>query len=93
MAARSLGISPDPIIATNQLIGLLDEYGHQHNWRRIGVIDCGERWPCSTPVWASTPRWWPLSRPSARRGSRSHRCGIGAWRCPPQWPTPAVSPP
>ncbi|BBU23871.1 diacylglycerol/lipid kinase family protein [Mycobacterium xenopi] len=44
VAARSLGISPDPIIATNQLIGLLDEYGHQHNWRRIGVIDCGERW-------------------------------------------------
>ncbi|MFC5331909.1 diacylglycerol/lipid kinase family protein [Mycobacterium branderi] len=42
--ARSLGISPDPINATNQLIGLLDQYGHQQNWRRIGVIDCGERW-------------------------------------------------
>lgn len=42
--ARSLGISPDPINATNQLIELLDQYGHQQNWRRIGVIDCGERW-------------------------------------------------
>ncbi|MGH3968354.1 MAG: diacylglycerol/lipid kinase family protein [Mycobacterium sp.] len=42
--ARSLGIQPDPISATNQLIGLLDQYGHQQNWRRIGVIDCGERW-------------------------------------------------
>ncbi|OBI40325.1 diacylglycerol kinase [Mycobacterium kyorinense] len=42
--ARSLGIYPDPIDATNQLIGLLDQYGHQPNWRRIGVIDCGERW-------------------------------------------------
>jgi diacylglycerol kinase family enzyme len=42
--ARQLGISPDPIVATNQLIGLLDKYGHRQNWRRIGVIDCGERW-------------------------------------------------
>ena len=42
--ARQLGISPDPIVATNQLIGLLDKYGHQQKWRRIGVIDCGERW-------------------------------------------------
>src|SRR5579875_1206072 len=44
VAARSLGISPDPITATNQLIGLLDEYEHQQNWRRIGLMDCGERW-------------------------------------------------
>jgi diacylglycerol kinase family enzyme len=42
--ARSLGISPGPIDATNQLIDLLDEYGEQRNWRRIGLIDCGERW-------------------------------------------------
>lgn len=42
--ARSLGISPDPVVATNQLIDLLDQYGHQPNWRRIGMIDCGERW-------------------------------------------------
>ena len=42
--ARSLGIPPDPISATNQLIELLDQYGHQQDWRRIGVIDCGERW-------------------------------------------------
>jgi diacylglycerol kinase family enzyme len=42
--ARSLGISPDPTDATNQLIELLDKHGHQQNWRRIGLIDCGERW-------------------------------------------------
>ncbi|MBO0864820.1 MAG: diacylglycerol kinase family lipid kinase, partial [Mycobacterium sp.] len=42
--ARSLGIPPGPIDATNQLIGLLDRYGHQQKWRRIGLIDCGERW-------------------------------------------------
>lgn len=42
--ARSLGISPDPIEATNLLIDLLDQYGHERKWRRIGVIDCGERW-------------------------------------------------
>jgi diacylglycerol kinase family enzyme len=42
--ARALGISSDPIVATNQLLGLLDQYGHQQNWRRISLIDCGERW-------------------------------------------------
>jgi diacylglycerol kinase family enzyme len=42
--ARSLGIPPGPIDATNQLIWLLDKYGHQQNWRRIGLIDCGEQW-------------------------------------------------
>ncbi|MGH3551433.1 MAG: diacylglycerol/lipid kinase family protein [Mycobacterium sp.] len=44
VVARSLGIPPDPIDATNQLIWLLDKYGHQQNWRRIGLIDCGEQW-------------------------------------------------
>lgn len=42
--ARSLGISTDPIVATNQLIDLLDRHGHKNNWRRIGLIDCGEHW-------------------------------------------------
>jgi diacylglycerol kinase family enzyme len=42
--ARSLGISRDPIAATNQLIQLLDDYGRHPQWRRIGLIDCGERW-------------------------------------------------
>jgi diacylglycerol kinase family enzyme len=42
--ARSLGIPPGPIDATNQLIWLLDQYGHEQKWRRIGLIDCGERW-------------------------------------------------
>ena len=44
VAARSLGIPPGPIDATNQLIGLLDKYGPQKQWRRIGLIDCGEQW-------------------------------------------------
>src|ERR1700679_3459019 len=42
--ARSLGISRDPVAATNQLIQLLDDYRRHHTWRRIGLIDCGERW-------------------------------------------------
>ena len=42
--ARSLGISPDPIEATNQLIDLLGEYRRSRSWRRIGLMDCGERW-------------------------------------------------
>lgn len=42
--ARSLGIPPGPIDATNQLIWLIDKYGQDQRWRRIGLIDCGERW-------------------------------------------------
>ncbi|WP_066908332.1 diacylglycerol/lipid kinase family protein [Mycobacterium interjectum] len=42
--ARSLGISPDPVAATNQLIQLLDDYRRHPAWRRISLIDCGERW-------------------------------------------------
>jgi diacylglycerol kinase family enzyme len=42
--ARALGISPDPIEATNQLIDLLGEHGKTKSWRRIGLMDCGERW-------------------------------------------------
>ncbi|MET0899866.1 MAG: diacylglycerol kinase family protein [Mycobacterium sp.] len=42
--ARSLGISQDPIDATNQLIDLLTEYRRTRTWRRIGLMDCGERW-------------------------------------------------
>ncbi|BBX65719.1 diacylglycerol kinase [Mycobacterium saskatchewanense] len=42
--ARSLGISTDPVAATNQLIQLIDDYGRHQAWRRIGLIDCGERW-------------------------------------------------
>jgi diacylglycerol kinase family enzyme len=42
--ARSLGIAPDPVAATNQLIQLLDDYGHHRTWRRISLIDCGEQW-------------------------------------------------
>jgi diacylglycerol kinase family enzyme len=42
--ARSLGISRDPVAATNQLIQLLDDYRRHQTWRRIGLIDCGEQW-------------------------------------------------
>jgi diacylglycerol kinase family enzyme len=42
--ARALGISPDPIEATNQLIDLLTDYRRRRSWRRIGLMDCGERW-------------------------------------------------
>ena len=42
--ARALGISPDPIEATNQLVDLLTEYRRRRRWRRIGLMDCGERW-------------------------------------------------
>ena len=42
--ARSLGIPPGPIDATNQLILLLDRYAQEKKWRRIGLIDCGEHW-------------------------------------------------
>jgi diacylglycerol kinase family enzyme len=42
--ARSLGIPPDPVDATNMLIELINGYRHLKDWRRIGLIDCGERW-------------------------------------------------
>jgi diacylglycerol kinase family enzyme len=44
--ARALGISPDPIEATNQLIDLLG--ARSGTWRRIGLMDCGERWAVFT---------------------------------------------
>jgi diacylglycerol kinase family enzyme len=44
VTARSLGIPPGPIDATNQLIWLLDKFGAEKKWRRIGLIDCGEQW-------------------------------------------------
>lgn len=46
--ARALGISSDPIEATNQLIDLLGEYQQTKSWRRIGLMDCGERWAVFT---------------------------------------------
>jgi diacylglycerol kinase family enzyme len=42
--ARALGISTDPIVATNQLVDLLSVYRRGKSWRRIGLMDCGERW-------------------------------------------------
>src|SRR4029079_13988000 len=42
--ARALGISPDPIEATKQLVDLLSAHGRRKSWRRIGLMDCGERW-------------------------------------------------
>jgi diacylglycerol kinase family enzyme len=46
--ARALGISPDPIEATNQLVDLLSTNRRSRSWRRIGLIDCGERWAVFT---------------------------------------------
>ncbi len=46
--ARALGISPDPIEATNQLVDLLSEHRYRKSWRRIGLMDCGERWAVFT---------------------------------------------
>jgi diacylglycerol kinase family enzyme len=46
--ARALGISPDPIEATNQLVDLLSDYRRRKSWRRIGLMDCGERWAVFT---------------------------------------------
>jgi diacylglycerol kinase family enzyme len=42
--ARSLGISKDPVAATNQLIQLLDDYSRHQTWRRISLIDCGDQY-------------------------------------------------
>lgn len=46
--ARALGISPDPIEATNQLVDVLGAYRREGRWRRIGLMDCGERWAVFT---------------------------------------------
>ena len=46
--ARALGISPDPVDATNQLIDLLSARRSGAAWRRIGLMDCGERWAVFT---------------------------------------------
>jgi diacylglycerol kinase family enzyme len=42
--ARSLGIPQDPTMATNLLIDLLSDYQRNRTWRRISLMDCGERW-------------------------------------------------
>lgn len=42
--ARSLGIPADPVEATNMLVDLLDAHTAGQQWRRIGLMDCGERW-------------------------------------------------
>ena len=46
--ARALGISPDPIEATNQLIDLLGAHRTGDRWRTIGLMDCAERWAVFT---------------------------------------------
>jgi diacylglycerol kinase family enzyme len=46
--ARALGISSDPIEATNQLIDVLGDYRRGVPLRRIGLMDCGERWAVFT---------------------------------------------
>jgi diacylglycerol kinase family enzyme len=46
--ARALGISADPIEATNQLIDLIGAHRDGVPWRRIGLMDCGERYAVFT---------------------------------------------
>ena len=46
--ARALGISPDPIVATNQLVDLLSARRNGAPWRKIALMDCGERWAVFT---------------------------------------------
>ena len=46
--ARALGISSDPIEATNQLIDLLGSHRPGSGWRLIGLMDCVERWAVFT---------------------------------------------
>ncbi len=46
--ARALGISSDPTEATNQLIDLLGAHRAGDSWRRIGLMDCSERWAVFT---------------------------------------------
>ncbi|WNG89033.1 diacylglycerol kinase family lipid kinase [Mycobacterium sp. ITM-2016-00317] len=46
--ARALGISPDPTEATNQLVDLLGDYRRSGSCRRIGLMDCQERWAVFT---------------------------------------------
>lgn len=46
--ARALGISSDPTEATNQLIDLLGSHRPGDPWRRIGLMDCVERWAVFT---------------------------------------------
>jgi diacylglycerol kinase family enzyme len=46
--ARALGISPDPVEATNQLVDLLDAHRRGQAWRRIGLMGCGDRWAIFT---------------------------------------------
>ena len=46
--ARALGISSDPAEATNQLIDLISAHQAGTPWRRIGLMDCGERWAVFT---------------------------------------------
>jgi len=46
--ARALGISSDPVEATNQLVDLLDAHRSGQPWRRIGLMGCGERWAIFT---------------------------------------------
>ena len=86
--ARALGISPDPIEATNQLVDQLSDYRRRKAWRRIGLMDCGERWAVFTAGWASMATSWPPSRPSATRAARSRRRVISASRPAKCWPAP-----
>ena len=91
VTARSLGIPPGPIDATNQLIWLLDKYGPQKRWRRIGLIDCGEHWAVLNAGMGVDAEAVAKVEAKGRRASPSRRCGMSPPRCAPHWVTPARS--
>ena len=74
--ARALGISPDPTEATNQLVDLLDEHRRGAAWRRIGLMDCGERWGGLHRGHGRGRRGGGRRRGAAREGSQGHRVAL-----------------
>ena len=89
--ARALGISPDPTVATNQLVDLLSDYRRRKSWRRIGLMDCGERWCVFTAgmgVDGDVVAAVEAQRDKGRKVTASRYIRVACGRC---WPTPAGS--
>jgi diacylglycerol kinase family enzyme len=76
--ARALGIPSDPVDATNLLVDLIDEHRHTRAWRRIGLMDCGERWAVFT-AGLGVDGEVVASVEAHRRRSRKHK-GVTAMR-------------
>ena len=80
--ARALGISPDPIEATNQLVDLLSDYRRRKAWRRIGLMDCGERWAVFTAGMGVDGSGGRRCRGPARQGPHGHGVALYPRRDP-----------